>query len=106
MLAFVERGDVAEGATCSRSKTLGGGVSQDCYWRYDFRSDAARDAFRHWSDLLRACADGPVTVEGAAVNHPDSFDQITAQVQGRAVSLSLKDKGALGQTLVFLRRER
>jgi hypothetical protein len=83
---------------------MGGGVSEDCYWRYGFRSDEARTAFRDLSALLRACSDAPVTEQGAAVNHPDSFDQITARVGGRDVSLSLKDKGALGQTLVFLRR--
>ncbi len=53
--------------------------------------------------MLKTLADGEVTVECGTVNHPDSYDQITTQISGRDVSLPLKDKGALAQTLVFLR---
>lgn len=96
-------GQRPDNATCTTSRVLGGGTSTDCYWAFDFRADAAIAFFDAQADLLRHCADGPVTVEGATVNHPDSYDQLTADINGQAVSLSLKDKGALGQTLVFLR---
>lgn len=91
-------------AQCSTSKVLGGGASKDCFWRYPLRSPEARAAFDQIARRLRVCADGPVTVQETNVNHPDSYDQITGIVQGRSVSLSLKDKGGLGETLIFLRR--
>ena len=103
LLDFVTGDEAAKGATCSTSKVLGGATSKHCYWTFAFRSDAAREWFAEHAELLRQCADGPVSVEGATVNHPDSFDQMTAKVEDRDVSLSLKDKGALSQTLVFLR---
>ncbi|MCK0151925.1 hypothetical protein MWU54_17915 [Marivita sp. S6314] len=96
--------DQPKGATCTLSRVLGGGVSEDCSWSFPLRADAARQRFDEMSALLRSCADGPVTMQGAAVNHPDSYDQLTAQVGGQEVSLSLKDKGALGRSFVFLRR--
>lgn len=102
LFAFVA-GQVPTDATCTTSKVLGGSVSTDCYWNFDFRSDAARAFFEGQTNALRRCADNEVTIEGATVNHPDSFDQFTAKIDGRDVSLSLKDKGALRQTLVFLR---
>lgn len=100
---FVIAGEYPEDATCSTSRVLGGGQSIDCYWTFAFRVDAARQEFSDLSELLRLCADGEVTSEGASVNHPDSYDQLTTQIAGRDVSLSLKDKGALNQTLIFLR---
>ncbi|MCY4336233.1 MAG: hypothetical protein OXC60_16375 [Litoreibacter sp.] len=103
LASFVIGDEGLEGATCTTSRLLGGGASKDCYWSFDFRSDAARAWFEDHAKLLRHCADGPVTQQGARVNHPDSFDQLTAHVENREVSLSLKDKGALSQTLVFLR---
>ena len=91
-------------ATCTTSRVLGGGTSRDCFVAYDFRSEEARQEFNALGELLEICAEAPVVREGALVNHPDSYTQVTAQVEGRSVSLSLKDKGALGQTLIFLRR--
>lgn len=92
-------------AYCTVSRVLGAGRSEDCFWRYPLRSDVARDQFETMRVQLRACADGPVEVQATGVNHPDSFDQMTGQVNGIAVSLSLKDKGGLAQTLVVLRRQ-
>ena len=42
---------------------------------------------------------------GAVVNHPDSYDLRQYAWEGGVVSLSLKDKGALGATMVFLRMQ-
>lgn len=89
---------------CTISRVLGAGRSQDCFWRYPLRSEAAQDHFISLLSELRACADGPVEAAATGVNHPDSFDQITGEVSGVAVSLSLKDKGGLSKTLVVLRR--
>ncbi|MFK7838361.1 MAG: hypothetical protein AB8B60_19300 [Sulfitobacter sp.] len=91
-------------ATCTTSRTLGQGASNNCYWSFGLRDEAAGAAFEAVSQLVAACADAPMTIEGASVNHPDSFDQITGRIGGKAVSVSLKDKGGLGQTVVFLRQ--
>lgn len=91
-------------ATCTTSRVLGGATSRDCFVAYDFRSQEARQEFDALSQLLENCSKAPVVREGASVNHPDSYTQVTAQIEGRCVSLSLKDKGALEQTLIFLRR--
>lgn len=90
-------------ASCSTSVTLGGGKSWDCHWRFDYRSEAALRTFKDLAALLDLCASGPVSVEHSSVNHPDSFDQISGTAFGRQISVSLKDKGGLGQSLVFLR---
>ncbi len=88
---------------CSKSKVLGGGQSTDCHWMFDYRAGAARESFRAMIADLAVCVDGDLTKEAKGVNHPDSFDQVTGQLGGLPVSLSLKDKGGVGQTLIFLR---
>jgi hypothetical protein len=107
LLAFVIGDDVPrltdEDAKCTSSRTLGGGQSKDCYWSFDYRSAEATQVYEQMTELLGLCADSPVEVQTAQVNHPDSFDQVLGLVEGRKVSVSLKDKGALNQTLVFLR---
>ena len=92
-------------AKCSVSRVLGAGRSEDCFWHFTLRSKEARDHFERLHVELQACSSDPLAVEATDVNHPDSFDQITGQVEGVAVSLSLKDKGGLSQTLVVLRRQ-
>lgn len=92
-------------AQCTMSRVLGAGRSEDCFWRYPLRSGKAQHHFDSLLEDLRNCADGRLNVEATGVNHPDSFDQVTAQVAGIAVSLSLKDKGGLSETLVVLRRQ-
>ena len=93
-----------EEVQCSVSRVLGGGRSEDCFWRFQFRSDAARQHFESLKREMKNCSDGPLQVEASDVNHPDSFEQITADVRGISMSLSLKDKGGLSETLVVLRR--
>lgn len=89
---------------CSTSRVLGGGQSQDCFWRFDLRSSVARAHYARLSGQLSNCAEGDVTASEKSVNHPDSFDQITGVLNGIELSLSLKDKGSLGLTLIVLRR--
>jgi hypothetical protein len=38
-----------------------------------------------------------------SVNHPDAYDLRLFRLDGAEFAVSLKDKGALQQTLVFLR---
>jgi hypothetical protein len=90
--------------SCSTSLTLGSGNSEVCYWTFAYRSEHARAVFELLSKHLMSCTQQAASVEGGPVNHPDSFKQVTMTIEGREVSVSLKDKGGLNQTLVFLRR--
>lgn len=93
-----------EPGDCSTSRELGGTQSQDCFWSFELRSPEAQAKYVHLADQLRSCSEKPVEDSDTTVNHPDSFDQITGVVRGTQVSLSLKDKGGLGRTLIVLRR--
>ncbi|MEO0486728.1 MAG: hypothetical protein AAF092_12555 [Pseudomonadota bacterium] len=106
--AFAERGGLptlnGQAPRCARSQVLGGGLSEDCFWSFELRSETARSHFAVLLAELKDCSAEPPTIAASSVNHPDSFDQVTGVIAGTAVSLSLKDKGALGQTLIFVRR--
>ena len=106
---FVSHGNVPKvqsvEAHWSVSHVLGAGLSEDCFWRFSFRSDFAHNLFERLQKEMRACSVGPLTVETTGVNHPDSFDQTTGELRGVSISLSLKDKGGLSETLVVLRRQ-
>ncbi len=91
------------GAACTTSRVLGGAGSIDCHWSYAYRGAAALQAFEDLLALLRQCADEEIVEDEAQVNHPDSYDLRQFRLGESVVSLSLKDKGALGQSLVFLR---
>ncbi len=90
-------------AICTTSRQLGGGQSRDCHWPFDYRAQAAQVAFSELVDGLTQCTDGPVIRDTGSVNHPDSFEQLTTTINGRSFSLSIKDKGARQETLIFLR---
>lgn len=89
--------------TCSTSRQLGGKQSVDCYWAFDYRSPNALTTFENLKQALVKCSDVDLEREEDRVNHPDSFVQVTTKVSGSTLSLSLKDKAGLNQTLVFLR---
>ncbi len=92
-----------ERATCQQSLELSGTTKDTCYWTYDYRAPEAEAAFARWSDALLTCfGANHAQLRDQQVNHPDSytlhrFDAGTAQI-----SLSLKDKAGLSQTLVFI----
>lgn len=71
-----------------------------CTWTFDLRHPAAQHTFASVARLLTPC--GPMDTD-VAVNHPDTYALNVYAIGGRLVSLSLKDKGARGQTFVFLR---
>lgn len=73
-----------------------------CQWRFAYRDGRARDMFEAKGSELEACL-GPAMEQGDQVNHPDSYELRQFQAEGRAVYLSIKDKAALQQTIVFLR---
>lgn len=90
-------------AICNQSRILGGGRSFDCHWVFDYRADAASAVFVDFARLLEHCAEAEVTEFGAGVNHPDSYTLRQFRIGAAEVSVSLKDKAGLGQTLVGLR---
>ena len=49
---------------------------------------------------------GAVVSSDTGVNHPDTYDLQMFRTVAGTVSVSLKDKGALQQTYVFLRIEK
>ena len=89
---------------CNVSRVLGEGLSEDCFWRFPFRSDMALRHFESLKREMQVCSDGQIRGEANTVNHPDTYDQVTADMNGISISLSLKDKGGLSETLVVLRR--
>ncbi len=91
-------------AECRLSLSLGRGQEQNCHWAFDYRSAAARDAFADILDAVTACLGPDITVStDQSVNHPDAYDLRLIDHDGQQYAVSLKDKGALQQTLVFVR---
>ncbi|MDG1169095.1 MAG: hypothetical protein P8N14_07850 [Sulfitobacter sp.] len=70
-------------------------------WVFAYRSDSATQAFE---TLLRQIANcgGESVKQDQDVNHPDFYDLHLFNFAENTVGVSLKDKGALSQTLVFL----
>ncbi len=94
---------VLEGAACQRSLTLAGSSQDVCYWTYTYRESRAQDRFDMWSQALLACYGAEnANLSDQPVNHPDSYTLHRFQSDTTEISLSLKDKAGLGQTLVFL----
>lgn len=89
---------------CAIALQTNGQTSTYCYAIFDYRSEQANDAFKQLQSKLSSCF-SPLKAQGAGdiVNHPDSFDQKQYCADQNDLSLSLKDKATLNQTLVFLR---
>lgn len=81
--------------------SLSGGRSVHCMWAFEYREQAASLAFEQLIAGVEQCgAQGLGRDQN--VSHPDYYDLRRYELGGRGVSVSLKDKGALQQTLVFL----
>lgn len=91
-------------ADCRTTLSLGGGRDLNCNWSFAYRSEAALAAFESVIAEVTECL-GPDAVQSTdqQVNHPDAYDLRMFQVDGQEFAVSLKDKGALQQTLIFLR---
>lgn len=87
---------------CTRSLDLSGASALNCAWPFPFREGAARKTFDVAFAQLQSCF-GADASEDQPVNHPDFYDLRMFQTPQGEVGLSLKDKGALQQTYVFLR---
>ena len=74
-----------------------------CYSEHPFRSKTATDLAEGIEARIAACFDAPARQQDAEVNHPDSYAARWFDAGGARIYLSVKDKGALGKTLVFVR---
>lgn len=89
-------------ASCDFALELGTGWAVHCAWGFGYRAPEAAAAFTGVLEAMTTCF-GPQIAVDAAVNHPDSFDLRQFDIAGGAASVSLKDKGALQETFVFIR---
>lgn len=91
-------------ADCRTALSLGGGQDAHCSWIFGYRSEAAKDAFKNVIGAVTLCL-GPDAIHSTdkLVNHPDAYDLRLFRVDGQDFAVSLKDKGALQQSLIFLR---
>lgn len=89
---------------CQTSLTLSGAQDLHCRWTFAYRAEAAQVAFQDIITDVSACL-GPDAVQSTdqSVNHPDAYDLRLFALGDLTYAVSLKDKGALQQTLVFVR---
>lgn len=99
--SFALPDNTAQQAGCSTSLNTSGGTSLHCMWTFPYRADAASQAFESLQIQASTCAKETAR-QDQGVNHPDSYDLRLFEFAGSEVGVSLKDKGALQQTLVFL----
>lgn len=89
-------------SACTRSLDLTGASALNCAWDFPFRTGDARAVFDQTLVLLQGCF-GPNATTDQPVNHPDFYDLRIFETELGEVGLSLKDKGALQRTYIFLR---
>ena len=77
-----------------------------CYSAHPFRSETATDLAAEVEAGIATCFGAPARQQDAGVNHPDSYVARWFDVGEARIYLSVKDKGALAQTLVFVRAAR
>ena len=91
-------------ANCTTSLALSGETSTHCAWPFDYRAPKATQAFEAVIQAVPNCLATSLQVENDQdVNHPDFYDLRIFQAPEGEVGVSLKDKGGLQQTYVFLR---
>ena len=92
------------GAQCAVLLQLGGVRALNCQWGFSFRNPDAWKSFERLSGQIRECSGVAVLIDqDQLVNHPDTYDLRKFDWNGAIIDVSLKDKGALQQTFVFLR---
>ncbi len=91
-------------ADCRTILTLDAGTQLHCNWPHPYRADTAQAQFDALIALTTGCLGaGAVQPQDLAVNHPDFYDLRQFSDALGEVAISLKDKGALDQTYVFMR---
>ncbi len=91
-------------ANCTTSLGLSGVTSTHCAFAFDYRSPEATEAFQAVIQAVPTCLDTAGEMESDQdVNHPDFYDLRIFQAAKGEVGVSLKDKGGLQETYVFVR---
>ncbi len=99
---FHETSAPPDEARCTTFLGQSGKDGVSCHWTFPFRdAGAAEFAASLWSTLA-ACRPGSAGGADQRVNHPDSFDLLEWQGADGVYRVSVKDKGGLNRTLVFL----
>lgn len=92
-----------EGAQCDLYLTETAQTGTSCRWGFDFRApEATTFAATLWQQLTD-CRPRQRLGDDLLVNHPDSYDLREWATEVGNFALSVKDKGALEQSFVFLR---
>jgi len=95
---------VLTGASSCRVTRQPGQSWHQCGWEFPHRDQAAYDAFEAMAETMAACFGPRVPVHSDRnVNHPDFYASRRYELQHADVTVSVKDKSALGTTFVFLR---
>lgn len=89
--------------TCGTALAPKGMNEVHCRWDFPYRSEPATDVWNRLAERVMGCLGARPVAPEPGVNHPDSFAQQRFEAEGINLSLSLKDKVALRQSLVFLR---
>lgn len=87
---------------CSRALATGGQQMVVCQWGFDFRAEAASAFYDSLRAEAETCLTAAPPTADQPVNHPDSFFLAEFVTEQSRLSVSLKDKGALQQSFVFL----
>jgi hypothetical protein len=94
---------ILRGQACERLSE----IEYMCSFEFPFRDNEARTLYDAYARELEVCSnfgEFAEVQEQDAVNHPDSFEQTTFDIyKGPQASISLKDKGDLQKTYVFVR---
>lgn len=92
-------------STCTTYRTETSRTGVSCHWPFPYRSKDAQVLGETLWQTLTTCRKGHSLGPDAQVNHPDSYALREWATNTGTYALSIKDKGALDQTLVFLRFE-
>ena len=75
-----------------------------CAWEFPHRAEQAYDTFDRFVERLNDCVGRRATVHSdRSVNHPDHYASRRYELNQAEVSVSIKDKSALGRSFVFIR---
>lgn len=92
------------GASYCRVTQRSKGSFYHCGWEFPYRAKQAYDAYDEFVQQVNGCIGQHATVHAdQSVNHPDFYELRRYELEQATVSVSVKDKGALGSTFVFIR---
>ena len=91
---------------CQTYLSQSGSEGASCAWTFPYRAKEAVEFYdRARREIARCHLKAPASASDLRVNHPDSYDLEEFVGEDGTMSVSLKDKGALGNSFVFIRFE-